>query len=320
MTMMTNPIISIRMTSPITTKLLVIIDGPTASGKTAVGASLAKHFNSEVISADSRQFYSEMKIGTARPDEAELEDIPHHFIGYTSVQNDINAGRYEREAEKKINALFEKHNIVFVVGGSGFYIDALLFGIDDIPPILPEIRSKMIHEYEKRGLAHIQGLLKALDPELYESIDIQNPKRIIRGLEVAYQTGNKLSDYQKGNRNPKWPYVRIGLEWDREEIYDRINRRVDQMVDEGLFEEVSALKSFSNLNALKTVGYSEIFRHLDGEYDKERAIELIKQNTRRYAKRQLTWLRNQSDNVWMKPDDLKGMIELIENQCSKHDT
>jgi tRNA dimethylallyltransferase len=305
------------MTSPISTKLLVIIDGPTASGKTAVGVSLAKHFNSEVISADSRQFYSEMKIGTARPEEEELEGVPHHFLGYTSVQNDINAGRFEREAEEKINSLFENHDLVFVVGGSGFYIDALLFGIDDIPPILPEIRSKMIREYEKRGLEHIQGLLKALDPELYASIDIQNPKRIIRGLEVAYQTGNKLSDYQKGNRKPKWPYIRIGLDWDRELIYDRINTRVDQMVANGLFEEVSSLKEFSSLNALKTVGYSEIFRHLDGEYDRERAIELIKQNTRRYAKRQLTWLRNQSDTKWMNPINIEDIIIEISSELIK---
>jgi tRNA dimethylallyltransferase len=300
------------MTSPTTTKLLVVIDGPTASGKTAIGVRLAKHFSSEVISADSRQFYQEMKIGTARPDLAELQGVPHHFLGFTSVQNELNAGLFERESERIIEQVFEKKDVVFVVGGSGFYIDALLFGIDDIPPILPEIREKMKREYEKRGLAHIQTLLKALDPELYETIDIQNPKRIIRGLEVAYQTGNKLSDYQKGKRKPKWPFLRIGLDWDRALIYERINERVDSMVANGLFEEVEGLKDQSELNALKTVGYTEVFRHLDGEYDRERAIELIKQNTRRYAKRQLTWLRNQSDTKWMDPQDIEAMIKLIE--------
>lgn len=299
------------MTSLPSTKLLVIIDGPTASGKTKVGAKLALHYKSEVISADSRQFYKEMKIGTARPEIEELLGVPHHFIGYTSVSNDINAGSYEREAESVINSLFEKKDIVFVVGGSGFYIDALVFGIDDIPPILPEVRDKMIREYEKRGLEHIQKLLKALDPELYESIDIQNPKRIIRGLEVAYQTGNKLSDYHKGDRKAKWPYLRIGLDWDREEIYERINLRVDAMIEEGLIEEVKSLVEFRDLNALKSVGYTELFRHFDGEYDEERAIELIKQNSRRYAKRQLTWLRNQTDTNWIKPTDLEEMIQLI---------
>lgn len=307
------------MTSPVSTKLLIIIDGPTASGKTSVGVSLAKHFNSEIISADSRQFYKEMKVGTARPNEKELEGVKHHFLGYTSVSTDLNAGQFEREAEEKINKLFKDHEILFVVGGSGFYIDALLFGIDDIPPILPEIRAKMIREYEKRGLEHIQNLLQALDPELYETIDIQNPKRIIRGLEVAYQTGKKLSDYHKGNKNPKWPYLRIGLDWDREKIYERINQRVDLMMNEGLAEEVSGLKQYRDLNALKSVGYTELFKHFDGEYDLDRAIELIKQNTRRYAKRQLTWLRNQSDTKWMEPDDIEGMIGLIEGRGTKHD-
>jgi tRNA dimethylallyltransferase len=302
------------MTSPITTKLLVIIDGPTASGKTAVGVHLAKHFKSEVVSADSRQFYAEMQIGTARPKLDELKGIKHHFLGDTSITTDLNAGKYERLAEAKIHELFREHQIVFVVGGSGFYIDALLFGIDDIPPILPEIREKMIREYDKRGLAHIQNLLKSLDPELYASIDIQNPKRIIRGLEVAYQTGKKLSDYQKGNKAPKWPYLRIGLDWDRDIIYDRINQRVDQMMVAGLVDEVKKLLPYRNLNALKSVGYTELFRHFDGEYDLERAVELIKQNSRRYAKRQLTWLRNQSDTQWMKPDDLEGMIGLIEER------
>lgn len=305
------------MTSPTSTKLLVIIDGPTASGKTSVGVSLAKHFNSEVISADSRQFYKEMKIGTARPSDNELEGIKHHFLAYTSVGTDLNAGQFEREAEKKIDQLFAEHEILFVVGGSGFYIDALLFGIDDIPPILPEIRAKMIREYEKRGLEHIQGLLKALDPELYKTIDIQNPKRIIRGLEVAYQTGQKLSDYHQGNKKSKWPYLRIGLDWNREDIYERINRRVDIMMENGLLEEVNELKDFRELNALKSVGYSELFRYFDGEYDLERAVELIKQNTRRYAKRQLTWLRNQSDTKWMEADDIQGMIGLIEAKLSQ---
>jgi tRNA dimethylallyltransferase len=200
---------------------------------------------------------------------------------------------------------------VIVAGGSGFYIDALLFGIDEIPPILPEVRKKMIGEYEKRGLEHIQQLLLALDPELYQSIDIQNPKRIIRGLEVAYQTGKKLSDFQLGSRKSKWPYLRIGLDWDRELLYERINRRVDEMIEKGLVDEAREMYPYRTFNALKTVGYVELFRYFDGEYDLERAIELIKQNTRRYAKRQLTWLRNQTDTNWVKSTDLNQSIKLI---------
>ncbi len=302
------------MTSPTSTKLLVIVDGPTASGKTKVGVDLAKYYKSEVISADSRQFYKELKIGTARPDSEELEGVSHHFLGHASIHDEINAGKFEKEAAAVIDQLFKKHNILFVVGGSGFYIDALLFGIDDIPPILPEVREKMIHEYEKRGLEHIQGLLKALDPKLYESIDIQNPKRIIRGLEVNYQTGKKLSDLQLNNKKAKWPYLRIGLEWDREELYARINQRVDLMMENGLKNEALGLKKHKDLNALRTVGYSELFCHFDGDYDLEKAVDLIKQNTRRYAKRQLTWLRNQTDTIWLLPTALSEMKTLIDNK------
>jgi tRNA dimethylallyltransferase len=255
-----------------------------------------------------------MKIGTARPEEEELNGITHHFLAYTSITNEVNAGIFEREAANKINELFDSKNIVFVVGGSGFYIDALLFGIDEIPPILPVVRQRMIHEYEKNGLEHIQSLLKSLDPELYASIDIQNPKRILRGLEVSYQSGNKLSDYQKGNRLAKWPYLRIALDWDREEIYTRINKRVETMIENGLMEEALELVDYRDLNALKTVGYSELFRFFDNEYTKEKAIELIKQNTRRYAKRQITWLRNQTDTFWVNPMDIHTMISLIDKK------
>jgi len=305
------------MTSPTSTKLLVVIDGPTASGKTKVGVELAKHYNTEVISADSRQFYKELKIGTARPENEELEGIPHHFLAHASIQEEINAGKFEKEAAAVIDQLFLKHDIVLVVGGSGFYIDALLFGIDDIPPILPEVRQKMIREYDKRGLDHIQGLLKVLDPELYNTIDIQNPKRIIRGLEVNYQTGKKLSDFQLNNKEPKWPYLRIGLEWDREELYERINRRVDLMMEEGLENEALELKKYGDLNALRTVGYSELFEHFNGGYDLDKAIALIKQNTRRYAKRQITWLRNQTDTNWLNPNTKEKMITLIDSKLAE---
>ena len=301
------------MTSlPTTKKLLVIIDGPTASGKTGVGVKLAKHFDSVVISADSRQFYKEMQIGTARPFDAELEGVPHYFLGDRSVVQELSAGSYEREASKVIEEQFKQHDVLFVVGGSGFYIDALLFGIDDIPGIDPEIRSAVKAEFESEGLEAIQERLKKVDPELTEKIDMQNPKRIMRGLEVFDQSGQPLSSFQEGKKEARWPYLRIGLEEERENLYERIDSRVDQMMTEGLEQEVKSLLAHRELRTLRTVGYSEFFPYFDGEYDLERAVELVKRNSRRYAKRQLTWLRNQSDCKWFGRDESDKMIAEIE--------
>ena len=302
------------MTSPPTDKLLVVITGPTASGKTGVGIELAKHFNSEVISADSRQFYQEMQIGTARPLPEELEGIPHHFMGFLNIEEDFSAGRFADEAKKKIDELFKTHDVIFVVGGSGFYIDALIFGMDDIPSINKEIRDQINTDFDQYGIGQLQEKVKLIDPEIYDQIDIQNPKRLIRALEVYKQTGLPLSSFQKNkNRTPKVPTIMIGLDQDRTELYDRINRRVDTMVKNGLIDEARLLYDRRHLNALQTVGYSELFEHFDGATTLEEAIDLIKRNTRRYAKRQMTWLRKYSDLFLLPSESVSNMKQLIIN-------
>ncbi|RLD23776.1 MAG: tRNA (adenosine(37)-N6)-dimethylallyltransferase MiaA [Bacteroidetes bacterium] len=302
------------MTSPNTEKLLVVITGPTASGKTGVGVKLAKLFNSEVISADSRQFYKEMQIGTARPLPEEFEGVPHHFMGFLNIEEEFSAGRFADEAQKKIDELFKTHDVIFIVGGSGFYIDALIFGMDDIPSIDKEIREQINKDLDRLGIAHLQEKVKLIDPELYTQIDVQNPKRLIRALEVYKQTGQTLSSFQKNiNRTPKFPTIFIGLEHDRAELYNRINNRVDAMIDNGLVDEARSLYKQKHLNALQTVGYAELFDHFDGLISFDKAIELIKRNTRRYAKRQLTWLRKYSNLFIMLPEQISKIKELIKN-------
>lgn len=302
------------MTSLPTDKLLVVITGPTASGKTGVGIELAKHFNSEVISADSRQFYKEMQIGTARPLAEELEGVPHHFMGFLNIQEEFSAGRFADEAQKQIDKLFEKHDVIFIVGGSGFYIDALIFGMDDIPSIDKEIRDQINKDLNRFGIEYLQEKVQSIDPEIYDQIDKQNPKRLIRALEVYKQTGKPLSSFQKNkNRTAKSPTLIFGLEQDRAELYERINSRVDSMVKNGLIEEARSLYNQRHLNALQTVGYSELFEHFDGITSKDEAIELIKRNTRRYAKRQMTWMRKYSDLFVVSSDSISRMKELIEN-------
>lgn len=302
------------MTSLPTKKLLVVITGPTASGKTDVGVKLAKHFNSEVISADSRQFYKEMQIGTARPLYEELEGVPHHFMGFLNIKEEFSAGRFAVEAQKKIDELFESHDVIFIVGGSGFYIDALIFGMDDIPSIDKEIREQINADLDRFGITKLQEKVKLIDPELYKQIDIQNPKRLIRALEVYQQTGIPLSSFQKNkNRTPKTPTVFIGLEHDRAELYNRINDRVDTMIANGLIDEARSLYKYRHLNALQTVGYTELFDHFDGVTDLDKAIELIQRNTRRYAKRQMTWLRKYSNLFLMPPEQIFEMKELVKN-------
>lgn len=306
--------ISIQMTSPPTNKLLVVITGPTASGKTKVGIELAKHFDSEVISADSRQFYKEMQIGTARPHPDELEGIPHHFMGFLNIREDFSAGQFAVEAQKKIEELFEIHDIIFVVGGSGFYIDALIYGMDDIPPIDKKIRDQLNSDLDRFGIAYLQKKVKLVDPKIYKQIDIQNPKRLVRALEVYEQTGLPLSSFRKNKkRSPKIPTIIIGLDLDRAALYQRINNRVDSMIKNGLIDEARSLYKHRDLNALQTVGYSELFEHFDGAITLEKAIDLIKRNSRRFAKRQMTWLRKYSDLYLMPSESISKMQELVKN-------
>jgi len=301
------------MTFPPTNKLLVVICGPTASGKTDYGVQLAKHFKSEVISADSRQFYREMQIGTARPLPGEIAEVPHHFMGFLNVEKDFSAGRFASEAKIKIDELFEQHKVVFAVGGSGLYINALVYGMDDIPAIDKNIRAEVNNEWKKFGLEYLQEKAQIADPALFKTIDIQNPKRLIRIIEIYRQTGNPLSFYYSQTQNKAiYPTLFIGMEWEREALYNRINKRVDEMMRKGLLKEAGVLFPKRDLNALQTVGYRELFDFFEENISLERAVELIKQNTRRYAKRQLTWFRKNKQLIWVNPNHIQKAIGIIE--------
>jgi tRNA dimethylallyltransferase len=281
------------------TKFLISIIGPTAIGKTSLSIKVAKHFGSEIISCDSRQFYKEMNIGTAVPSSQELAEIPHHFIQHKSVFEDYNVGSFEKDALTLMDHLFQKHDILILTGGSGLYQKAVLEGLDEFPDVNPSIRTRLNKIFKEEGLEKLKSRLKQLDPAYYKIADIENPHRIIRALEVSLGTNKPFSFYlnqKKVNRNFK--SIKIGLTAKREIIYDRINKRVDLMIEEGLVEEVKHLYPYKHLNALKTVGYSELFDYLDGLISKDKAIEEIKKNTRRYAKRQLTWYRKQQDIEW----------------------
>ena len=273
--------------------------GPTAIGKTALAIALANHFNTDIISADSRQFYKEMRIGTAIPNTLELSQARHHFIQHRSIEEDYNVGMFEKEAIETLNSLFQTHDIVIMVGGSGLYTDAVTKGLDDFPEVDPTIRENLNTKLALEGLKSLQEQLHFLDPKAASTISIDNPHRVIRALEICLGTGLPYSSFlNKKETERNFKTITIGLKADREVIYDRINQRVDFMMQEGLLEEVKSLRSFRHLNALNTVGYKELFKYLDGECTLEFAISEIKKNTRRFAKRQLTWNRKQTDIIW----------------------
>ena len=293
-------------------KTLIIIAGPTAIGKTALAISLAKHFKTEIISADSRQFYREMNIGTAKPSEAELKEVKHHLINSHSVLDQFNAGDFEKESIELINKLFLNHDQVIMVGGSGLFINAVSHGFDQLPIATEEIRNYFNTILEEKGIKFLQDQLKEIDPVYYKEVDIYNPQRIIRALEVFECSGKTFSSLRTNIKKQRpFNIVKIGLNTDRNIVYERINLRVDQMIKDGLIEEVEGLKSFRHLNPLNTVGYSEIFNYLDGKSNREEAIEKIKQNTRRFAKRQLTWFKKSEDIKWYKPDELEPIIQHL---------
>jgi tRNA dimethylallyltransferase len=278
---------------------LITIVGPTAIGKTALSIQLAKHFNTEIISCDSRQFYKEMSIGTAVPDAEELASATHHFIQNRSIQEDYNVGQFEKDALEKLSELFQKHEVVIMVGGSGLYVDAVLKGLDYFPDVDEKVREKLIANLEKFGIHYLQEQLKELDPESYNSIAIDNPQRLIRALEVCISTNIPFSTFKNKPKEPRpFTSIKIGLNADREIIYNRINDRVDLMVEYGLIEEVTRLLPYKKLNALQTVGYKELFLYLENEATLEEAVSEIKKNTRRFAKRQLTWFRKDSSILW----------------------
>jgi len=297
------------------TKTLIAIVGPTAIGKTALAIKLAQHFNTEILSADSRQFFKEMEIGTAKPNTKELTAATHHFINSHSVTQLFSTGDFEVEALEKLAQIFENNNLAILVGGSGLYVNALLNGLDEMPEIDLAIREKLNKQLEIDGLSAIQQDLARLDPEYFAKVDQQNPQRMIRGLEVVLSTGRKLSSMLSATKKVRpFKVIKIGLNTDRTMLYDRINKRVDQMISDGLVDEVQSLKKFKELNALKTVGYSEIFDYLDDLTSLEEAISAIKQNTRRFAKRQLTWFRRDEEITWFEPNDDKSVINFIQHQ------
>mgnify|MGYP000443670291 CR=1 FL=1 len=295
--------------------VLITVVGPTAIGKTALSIKLATHYNAEIISCDSRQFYKEMNIGTAVPSVEELNAAPHHFIQNRSIFDSYNVGDFERDALDKLNELFETNTMVIMVGGSGLYVDAVLNGLDYFPKVTPEIRENLNQELLSKGIAHLQQQLKDLDIETYNEIALDNPQRVIRALEVCIGSGLPYSSFKnKPKEKRNFRSIKIGLNADREIIYDRINQRVDIMMQEGLLDEVKTVYPHKNLNALQTVGYRELFSFLDGNISKDFAIEEIKKNTRRFAKRQLTWFRKDTSIVWF---DYKTRHQTIFNTLSK---
>ncbi|MEO8734334.1 MAG: tRNA (adenosine(37)-N6)-dimethylallyltransferase MiaA [Flavobacteriales bacterium] len=291
---------------------LVVIGGPTASGKTRMAATLAKHYGTEVISGDSRQFYGEMRIGTARPTEDELLGVKHHFIGHLELAETWSAGEFARQAEAVLQELLAKHKIAVLVGGSGLYLDSLCNGLDPMPMVDHAVRERLQHRFQQHGLEDLLAELDRLDPTISEVIDRNNPQRVIRAVEVCLVSGRPFSAQHSGHRQRNdLRIVRIALDVPRTELYSHIDARVDAMISAGLEDEARSLLLHRELNALRTVGYREFFEHFDGRLSRDEAIELIKQHTRNYAKRQMTWLRREHAWQWIKPADIDRMKAVI---------
>ena len=292
---------------------LISIVGPTAIGKTALSIQLAQHFNSEIISCDSRQFFKEMTIGTAVPNKEELAAASHHFIQHQSIFEGYNVGAFERDAIAKLDELFSKNNVVIMVGGSGLYVNAVVNGLDDFPTIAPEVRTELTERLANSGIESLQQQLKKLDPVSYSKIAIDNPQRLSRALEICIGSGKPYSSFLNVKKNSrKFKTISIGLTADRQLLYDRINKRVDIMIDNGLLAEVTHLHPHKALNALNTVGYKELFNYLDDEWTLEFALSEIKKNTRRFAKRQITWFKRNPETLWFDfKTDTQEIIKCI---------
>lgn len=299
----------------LTDKILLVVAGPTAVGKTDTSIALAQYFDTEIISADSRQFFKEMKIGTAVPEPKQLAAVKHHFIQHLSIQDYYNSYDYEQDVLELATEIFAKKDIIVLTGGSMLYIDAVCKGIDEIPTITKAVRESVERQYEQKGLVFMQNVLKELDRTFYESIDLQNPKRVLHAIEVCLQAGQPYSALRK-NTPQKRPFhiLKIGIHRERENLYERINKRVDLMLEAGLEQEARELFPYRGLNALKTVGYKELFAYFDGDYDRMEAIRLIKRNTRHYAKRQLSWFRKDEDMKWFSPDKVDDIIAYVEQK------
>jgi len=297
---------------------LISVVGPTAIGKTKLAIDLAQHFNTEIISADSRQFYQEMSIGTAKPTPQELAAAPHHFVDFLPITQLYSAGDFERDALAKLDKLFKKNEVVIMVGGSGMYVDAVCKGFDVLPDIKPEIREQLNNQLATEGLDVLTKQLKQLDPDYHQQVDLANKQRVVRALEVCLTTGQSFSSFRKQNLVQRsFDIISVGLTWEREKIYERINQRVDQMVNQGLIEEAKALFLQRTLNALQTVGYREIFSAINNECTLEEAITNIKTNTRRFAKRQLTWFSKNEKTTWFTREQLVNIIPFVEQKIKR---
>ncbi len=294
---------------------LVLVVGPTAVGKTHVAVQLAKHYACEIVSCDSRQFYRELTIGTAKPTPEEMQGIPHHFVNSHSVAEDYSAGNYERDTLQLLDKLFCKSQKVIMTGGSGLFVKAITHGLDELPAIDPAIRSVLMQRLAAEGIEKLADELSQIDPVYAAKVDLQNKQRVVRALEVIEQTGRNFSEFHTNQLVSRpFNFIKVGLERPRVELYDRINNRVDMMLAEGLIDEVKSVLDFREHNALKTVGYKEVFAYLDGENNLPTTTELIKRNTRRYAKRQLTWFKNQDEFTWFLPENLPEIIQFIDNE------
>ena len=298
-------------------KNLIVVVGPTGIGKTKLAISIARQLSTEIISADSRQFFKEMEIGTAKPSADELAAAPHHFINSHSITSLFSTGDFETMAIQRIEELFKKYDSLVMVGGSGLYIDAVCKGLDELPETDLHIREQLNQQLAVEGIESIKTQLYKHDPEYYAKVDQANPQRMIRGLEFYLSTGSRLSEYLTNTKKVRpFNMIKIGLNMDRSELYERINHRVDLMMEAGLLEEVKGLIPFRHYNALNTVGYTELFNHLDGKITFEEAVNQIKQNTRRFAKRQLTWFRRDESTVWFEPDQTSAITDYILQKTS----
>lgn len=302
---------------PTDPKYLILVVGPTAVGKSDLCLNLAKKFETEILSCDSRQFYKEMNLGTAKPSPEELSEVPHHFINTLSIEDTYDVRKYEVEALNLLDGLFKTKQVVFMTGGTGLFASAITDGLDAIPDVSPDIRIELIQELEQKGLDWLQDSVEEVDPEFYAQVDRFNPQRLMRALEIWRGTGLKFSSFRIKNKVQRpFEIVKIGLDRPREELYQRIDQRMELMLDRGLFKEAEGLFDRRNLNALQTLGYTEIFDFLEGKYDEKEMIRLLKRNSRRYAKRQLTWFRKDPQIRWFHPDQDLEILNYLNNQIA----
>lgn len=298
---------------------LIVLIGPTGVGKTELSLRIAEHFHTHIVSSDSRQLYADLKIGTAAPTSQQLQRIPHHFVGTLQLTDYYSAAQYESEALAVLDDLFKQQDVVLLTGGSMMYVDAICKGIDDIPTVDADTRQLMLQRYEEEGLERMCAELKLLDPEYYKIVDLKNPKRVIHALEICYMTGKTYTSFRTQQKKERpFRIVKIGLARDRTELYERINRRVDLMIEEGLVEEAKAVYPYRHLNSLNTVGYKEIFKYLDGEWELSFAIEKIKQNSRIYSRKQMTWFKRDKDILWFHPDEEERILTCLCKATAKH--